>query len=259
VRNIASISVFFPAYNDAGTIGSLVVLADRTLRKLTDDYEVIVVNDGSVDHTAQVLSELESVYPRLKVIHHPANRGYGSALRTGFDSASKELIFYTDGDAQYDVRELETLVPLMSDDVDVVNGYKISRSDPLHRIILGNIYCWIVRRAFGIKIRDVDCDFRLVRRASYHRVRLSSTSGTICVEMIKSFQDAGLRFAEGPVHHFHRAYGKSQFFNIRRLWKTLSDLSSLWWRLVVMRRAQIVHPAKQDSHAIAVSEKPQEE
>src|ERR1044072_869194 len=94
-----SISVFFPAYNDAGTIASLVVLADRTLRNLTDDYEVIVVNDGRADHTAQVLSELESVYPRLRVVHHPKNMGYGSALRTGFASATKDLIFYTDGDA----------------------------------------------------------------------------------------------------------------------------------------------------------------
>lgn len=258
-KKTPGITVFFPAYNDAGTIASLVVLADRTLRKLTDDYEIIVVNDGSADHTAQVLSELESVYPRLRVIHHPTNRGYGSALRTGFDSATREWIFYTDGDAQYDVRELEVLVPLMSDEVDVVNGYKISRSDPLHRIIAGNIYCWIVRRAFGIKIRDVDCDFRLVRRSSYDRVRLCSTSGTICVEMIKSFQDAGLRFAEAPVHHYHRAYGKSQFFNFRRLWKTFSDLSALWWQLVVMRRAQIVHPATRESRAIAVSEKVPEE
>jgi glycosyltransferase involved in cell wall biosynthesis len=242
-----SISVFFPAYNDAGTIASMVVLADRTLRKLTDDYEVIVVNDGSRDHTAQILSELEAVYPKLRAIHHPANRGYGSALRTGFASASKEWIFYTDGDAQYDVRELEKLVPLMTADVDVVNGYKISRSDPLHRIVIGDIYCWIVRLAFGIKIRDVDCDFRLVRRVSYNRVRLNSTSGTICVEMIKSFQDAGLRFAEAPVHHYHRAYGKSQFFNFKRLFKTFRDLSRLWWRLVVMRKAQIVHPAEQQS------------
>src|SRR6476660_356492 len=109
-----SISVFFPAYNDAGTISSMVVLADRTLRRLTDDYEVIVVNDGSADHTAQVLSELGAVYPKLRVVNHPVNRGYGSALRSGFASASKDLIFYTDGDAQYDVRELEKLVPLMT-------------------------------------------------------------------------------------------------------------------------------------------------
>jgi glycosyltransferase involved in cell wall biosynthesis len=253
-----SISVFFPAYNDAGTIASMIVLADRTLRRLTDDYEVIVVNDGSRDHTAQVLSELESIYPRLRVIHHPSNRGYGSALRTGFASASKDWVFYTDGDAQYDVRELEKLVPLMTEDVEVVNGYKISRSDPVHRIIVGNIYRWIIRLAFGIKIRDVDCDFRLVRRAGYSRVRLSSTSGTICVEMIKSFQDAGLRFAEAPVTHYHRAYGKSQFFNFRRLFKTLRDLCGLWWQLVIMRRAQIVHPADEAPQATSVPEKAQE-
>jgi glycosyltransferase involved in cell wall biosynthesis len=234
-----SISVFFPAYNDAGTIASLVVLADRSLRKLTPDYEIIVVNDGSADHTAQVLSELESVYPRLRVVHHPTNMGYGSALRTGFASATKDLIFYTDGDAQYDVRELELLVPLMGGDVDVVNGYKISRSDPMHRILIGKFYCWLIKLAFRIKIKDVDCDFRLVRRASYNQVRLYSTSGTICVEMVKSFQDAGLRFAECPVHHYHRAYGKSQFFNFKRLFKTFKDLSRLWWRLVVKRQAQL--------------------
>lgn len=234
-----SISVFFPAYNDAGTIGSLVALADRTLRKLTGDYEIIVVNDGSRDHTAQVLSELEALYPSLLVVHHPANMGYGRALRTGIATATKELVFYTDGDAQYDVRELEKLVPLMTSDIDIVNGYKISRSDPAHRIVLGNIYCWSVKMAFGIKVKDVDCDFRLMRRSSISRVRLFSSSGTICVEMMKSFQDAGLRFAETPVHHYHRTYGKSQFFNFRRLFKTFTDLSLLWWRLVVMRRAQV--------------------
>jgi glycosyltransferase involved in cell wall biosynthesis len=259
MTNRPSLTAFFPAYNDAGTIASMVVLADRTLKKLTDDYELIVVNDGSRDHTAQVLSELESIYPRLRVIHHPANRGYGSALRTGFANASKEWIFYTDGDAQYDVRELARLAPLMTDEIDVVNGYKISRSDPLHRIILGDIYRWVVRLTFGIRIKDVDCDFRLVRRASYNRVRLSSTSGTICVEMIKSFQDAGLRFAEAPVKHYHRAYGKSQFFNFKRLLKTFRDLSTLWWRLVVLRRAQIVHPAETAPQAMSVPDEARKE
>ncbi|HXG90972.1 MAG TPA: glycosyltransferase family 2 protein [Blastocatellia bacterium] len=246
MSNKPSISVFFPAYNDAGTIASLVVLADRTLRKLADDYEIIVVNDGSADHTAQVLSELEVVYPGLRVVHHPTNLGYGSALRTGFATATKDLIFYTDGDAQYDVRELEVLLAEMRDDVDIVNGYKITRSDPLHRVIIGKIYCWIVKAAFNIKIKDVDCDFRIIRRSSYNRVRLYSTSGTICVEMIKSFQDAGLRFAERPVHHYHRAYGKSQFFNFKRLFKTFRDLSRLWWRLVVKREAQLA-PASEEA------------
>src|SRR5438132_13699269 len=148
-----SISAFFPADNDAGTIASMVVLTDRTLRQLTDDYEVIVVNDGSKDHTAQVLSELESRYPNLRVVNHPTNLGYGSALRTGFASATKDWIFYTDGDAQYDVRELEQLTPLMTDDVDIVNGYKISRSDPAHRIFIGNLYRCFINMTLGIKIR----------------------------------------------------------------------------------------------------------
>ena len=256
MNHTPSISVFFPAYNDAGTIASMVVLADRTLRKLTDDYEVIVVNDGSADHTAQVLAELEAIYPRVRIVHHPTNLGYGSALRTGFASATKDLIFYTDGDAQYDVRELETLVPLMTNNVDVVNGYKISRSDPLHRTIIGKIYCWTIKLSFGIKIKDVDCDFRLVRRASYNRVRLHSTSGTICVEMVKSFQDAGLRFAEAPVHHFHRAYGKSQFFNFKRLFKTFRDLSRLWWRLVIKRQAQLAPVDEQKTEAIRPTDQP---
>src|SRR6185295_18570963 len=142
MTNRPSISVFFPAYNDGGTIASMVVLADKTLRNLADDYEVIVVNDGSQDHTAQVLEELKERYPRLRIVDHKVNRGYGSALRSGFANATKEWIFYTDGDAQYDVRDLEKLVPLMTDDVDFVNGYKISRSDPLHRVIIGNIYRW---------------------------------------------------------------------------------------------------------------------
>ena len=249
MSNTQSISAFFPAYNDAGTIASMVVLTDRTLRKLTDDYEIIVVNDGSTDHTAVVLSELETRYASLRVILHPANMGYGGALRTGFANSAKDLIFYTDGDAQYDVRELELLLPLMKADIDIVNGYKISRSDPLHRTIIGKTYCWIVKLAFGIKIKDVDCDFRLMRRSSFERIRLASSSGTICIELVKSLQNAGMRFAEAPVHHYHRAYGESQFFNFKRLFKTLIDLSRLWWRLMIRRDTKVIQPVGESSQA----------
>lgn len=255
MSNKSSISVFFPAYNDAGTIASLVVLADKTCRQLTDDYEVIVVNDGSPDHTGDILSELAAKYPNLRVVTHEKNRGYGGALRSGFANATKDLIFYTDGDAQYDARELALLLPLMTDDVDVVNGYKISRSDPLHRIIIGNIYRGIIKLAFGLKIRDVDCDFRLIRRKGFNKVRLFSNSGTICVEMVKSLQDAGLRFAECPVHHYHRAYGKSQFFNFKRLFKTFRDLSKLWWKLVIKRDVQIVSPTEEKIEPLKAVEK----
>jgi glycosyltransferase involved in cell wall biosynthesis len=226
-----SISVFFPAYNDGGTIPSMVLTALMTLRELADDYEVIVVNDGSSDYTADVLEELASRYPELRVIHHPQNRGYGGALRTGFCCATKDLIFYTDGDAQYDPREMARLYQVWSDEVDFVNGYKISRSDPLHRIIIGRLYHWTVKLAFGLRLRDVDCDFRLMRRSIFDTVQLESDSGVICVELMKKVQDAGFRITQVPVHHYHRAYGKSQFFNYRRIWRTGQQLWALWWEL----------------------------
>jgi glycosyltransferase involved in cell wall biosynthesis len=235
MENRPSISVFFPACNDAGTIGSMVVAAIETLEEITDDYEVIVVENGSTDYTLDVLESLAKHYDRLKVYSYRQALGYGGALRVGFAKATKDLIFYTDGDAQYDPRELKLLLPALRDDVDVVNGWKIDRGDPLHRIIIGRIYHHTVKLLFGFKLRDVDCDFRLIRRHVFDDIELESDSGTICLELVKKLQDAGYRFAEVPVHHYHRTYGKSQFFNFPRLWRTFVQLIGLWWKLVVRR------------------------
>lgn len=233
-KQMPSISVFFPAYNDAGTITSMVITSLLTLRELTDDYEVIVINDGSADHTPDVLDELARVYPdEVRIIHHPQNRGYGGALRSGFAAATKEWIFYTDGDAQYDPRELKNLVDLAGEQVDFINGWKIERNDPFHRIMIGRIYQYIIKLSFGLRLRDVDCDFRLMRREVFDKVELTSESGVICVELMKKVQDAGFHLAETPVHHFHRAYGKSQFFNYPRLIRVGRDLSNLWVQLVL--------------------------
>jgi glycosyltransferase involved in cell wall biosynthesis len=231
-----SLSIFFPAYNDAGTIASLALVAHMTARRLTDDYEVIVVEDGSPDHTGELLDEMARHFPWLKVVHHEKNQGYGGALRTGFATASRELVFYTDGDAQYDPRELLALYQAFGPDVDFVNGYKIGRSDPLHRKLIGRVYHWFVKLAFGLRLRDVDCDFRLMRRRIFERVKLTRDSGVICVELMKKVQDHGFRVAQVPVHHFHRSYGKSQFFNVRRVARTLLDLAKLWLELVVRKR-----------------------
>ena len=230
------LSVFFPAYNDGGTIASLVITAIKVAATLTDDFEVIVINDASRDDTAKILDELARLYPeRVRIVHHETNRGYGGALRTGFATASKDLVFYTDGDAQYDPAEVTLLWEKMSADVDWVNGWKISRSDPLHRIIIGRLYHHIVKLLFGLKVRDVDCDFRLMRRRIFEVVRLEKNSGVICLEMMKKFQDAGFRVAEHPVHHYHRAYGKSQFFNFPRIYRTVIDVMKLWWLLVIRK------------------------
>jgi len=231
----AGLSVFFPAYNDGGTIASLVISALQTARTLTPDFEVIVVNDGSQDGTREIADELARTYPEVWVVHHPRNRGYGGALRSGFAAATREFVFYTDGDAQYDPSEMALLWQAMRPGVDLVNGYKISRSDPLHRIIIGRIYHYTAKLLFGLKVRDVDCDFRLMRRSIFDTVRLEKSSGVICLEMMKKIQDAGFAIAEMPVHHYHRTYGKSQFFNFRRIARTGVDVMKLWFRLVILR------------------------
>jgi len=236
--------VFFPAYNDSGTIASLVIAARQTASRLTSNFEVIVVNDGSADGTAQIVDELARTYPEVKVVHHAHNRGYGAALRSGFAAATRELVFYTDGDAQYDPSEMAILWHALRGGVDLVNGYKISRSDPYHRILIGRIYHHTVKLLFGLRVRDVDCDFRLMRRSIFERVSLETSSGVICLEMMKKIQDAGFRVAEVPVHHYHRVYGKSQFFNFRRLFKTAIDVAALWVSLVIRKEHLRQRPSR---------------
>lgn len=235
-RQPVGLTIFFPAYNDSGTIASLVIAAHRAAQQLTSDFEILVINDGSADNTADITDELMGAYPEVRAIHHAVNRGYGGALRSGFAAASKELVFYTDGDGQYDPTELAALWPSMTTGVDLVNGYKISRSDPWHRIIIGRVYHHTVKLLFGLKVRDVDCDFRLMRRSIFERVHLQHNSGVICLEMMKKVHDAGFNIAEVPVHHYHRAFGRSQFFNFPRLARTLVDVAKLWVNLVVLRR-----------------------
>lgn len=236
------LSIFFPCYNDAGTIASMVTLADETARVLTDAYEIIVVDDGSGDHSLSILRALEPRFPALRVIVHDENRGYGGALRTGFAEARGEWVFYTDGDYQYDVDDLRTLWQKAGPDVDAVNGYKIKRHDPWYRVLIGLVYQYFIQLVFGLKIRDVDCDFRLIRRASLDKFRLVEDTGCICVELVKKLQETGARFEEAGVRHMFRAYGHSQFFNFRRILRTLTGLWRLWLKLVVKRNFDRTEP-----------------
>lgn len=239
-----SISVFFPCYNDAGTISAMVIRALQTVRELTDDYEVIVVNDGSRDDSLKILSELTCILPDFRLVNHEKNKGYGGAIRAGIAAARKEWVFYTDGDAQYDARELKLLADKISDDVDLINGYKIKRHDPMHRIVIGVAYQYFVKVMFALKLKDVDCDFRLMRREIFDIVQLESRDGSITFEMMKKIQDAGYRMAEVPVHHFYRQYGESQFFNVGRVARALARLWYWWWRLVVKKEAVLEYRPK---------------
>jgi glycosyltransferase involved in cell wall biosynthesis len=232
------LSIFFPAYNDGGTIASLVILAIQVAGRLTSDFEVIVVNDGSSDATRDILDNLVRTYPNVRAIHHPQNRGYGAALRSGFAAATKDLIAYTDGDAQYDPAELPALWNRLTPEADMVTGYKISRSDPWHRVVIGRVYHHTVKFLFRLRVRDVDCDFRLMRREVFDRVKLEKDTGVICLEMMRKIQDAGFRVVEVPVHHYHRLHGRSQFFNFKRVFWTGIDVLRLWVKLVVLGRGR---------------------
>ncbi len=234
-ERISSISAVFPAYNDGGTIASMVAAAWISLRQVTDDFEIIVVNDGSTDYTSTMLEEIATRYPELRVITHPSNLGYGSALRTGFSAAAKDWVFYTDGDSQYNPLELVNLVDTLHDGVDAVNGYKLSRHDSWMRIVIGRAYHYFVKILFGIRIRDVDCDFRLIPKRILEEIELKSVSGAICLELVKKIQDAGYVFAEIPVNHYSRKYGVSQFFVPWRIIRTLYQLAGLYWMLVIRK------------------------
>ncbi len=232
------VSVFFPCYNDAKSIGGLVRDAHLILSRSLRDWEIIVINDGSTDDSARVLQELASRMPKLRIITHEGNKGYGAALRSGFDAAKKNLVFYTDGDGQYDAKDLAILLPLMTNDIDFVNGIKMGRQDPTYRIVLGNWYSLLARWMFWLPIYDVDCDFRLIRRSVLKKISLKSSSGAICVELVKKAERAGARFRQVSVHHYERRFGSSQFFRAGRLISTLFELLRLWFRVMVLDPTQ---------------------
>lgn len=231
-----NISVFFPCYNDAGTIGVLVERAIQVLKKIAYKYEVIVIDDGSSDESVEILKLLAVKYKHFRPIFHKQNQGYGGALRSGFRAAKFDLVFYTDGDGQYDVRELPILLSLMSPDVNFVNGIKMERKDFVYRVIVGNLYAMTMRWAFLLPIYDVDCDFRLIRSEVAKKLDLQSNSGSICVEIVKKAQIMGAKFRMVSIHHYPRKYGQSQFFHLAKLWRTFVELLGLWWKLMIIKK-----------------------
>jgi hypothetical protein len=252
----SSITAFFPAYNDAATIGGLVSYTDAVLSHITDDYEILVINDASPDDTAAVLEAIAPRFPRLKVVNHLRNRGYGGALQSGFAHATKDLIFYTDGDGQYDPTEILSLVPHIAG-CDLVNGYKIRRSDAMYRVIIGRLYHWTAKLLFALRVRDVDCDFRLARRSMIEQINLVSMKGSICCEMIKKLQMVGCRIVEVPVHHYPRVSGRSQFFRFSKVALSLLMLLRLWSDIVLMPALRPFRPRTGGSPVSVDAQRPE--
>jgi glycosyltransferase involved in cell wall biosynthesis len=234
--DVGGVSAFFPCYNDEHSISTMVTDVRAALLGTVDDFEIIVVDDGSADRSLDVLTALQADVPELRVVRHESNRGYGGALLSGFAAATRPWVFYTDGDAQYDASEITRCIDAVSPAVDVVQGYKVGRGDPWYRKVIGRAYHHTVKVLFRLHVRDTDCDFRLIRKELLDRVELSSTSGVICVEMMRAFEQAGARFVEVGVSHHARPHGRSQFFRLPAIARSARQLLSLWWRLMIRHR-----------------------
>ena len=233
---VRDVSAFFPCYNDELAIPLMVRDVHRALRESVEDFEIIVVDDGSRDGSVGVLRRLQCEIPELRVVEHETNRGYGGALLSGFAATTRTWVFYTDGDAQYRASELTRCIDAVTPGIDVVQGYKLGRGDAWYRKLIGRAYHHAVRLLFNLRVRDTDCDFRLIKRELVERVELKSTSGVICVEMMRKFRVAGARFAEVGVSHHPRPHGRSQFFRLPAIARSIRQLMALWWTLVVRDR-----------------------
>jgi glycosyltransferase involved in cell wall biosynthesis len=232
---VTSVSAFFPCYNDAMSIGKMVRDVRESLVEAVSDFEIIVVNDGSSDNSLQVLQELQKEVSELRIVNHEVNRGYGGALLSGIAASTKQWVFYTDGDAQYDAREISRCIDAVTESSDIIQGFKIGRGDPFHRRLIGRVYHHSVRLLFRLPVRDTDCDFRLMRKSILDKFRLQSTTGVICVEMMHAFNRVNARFVEVGVSHYHRPHGKSQFFRLPAVSRSALQLFQLWTRLMLRR------------------------
>ncbi len=225
-KTAGGISVFFPCYNEEGNIESLIAKALDVLPALTDDFELIIVNDGSSDATGAVADRLAVDNPLVKVIHHPVNRGYGGALQSGFKAATKELVFYTDGDGQFDLAELADILPLI-EDYDIVTCYRKNRRDNIIRKLNAWAWCALVRFMFKLPIKDIDCAFKLYKRQIFDNIEMVSEGALIDTEILARAKRAGYTMTQRGVSHYPRTTGQSSGGNLAVILRAFKELFKL--------------------------------
>lgn len=221
-----SISVFFPCYNEQDNVADVVEQALTVLKKLSADFEVIIVDDGSSDATGQIADEISRRDGSIRAVHHPTNRGYGAALQSGFEAATKELVFYMDGDGQFDIGEMPQLLPLIPQ-YDIVSCYRLNRQDNLVRKINGWGWTKVVCFLFGMKIRDIDCAFKLYKRKIFDRINMVSTSALIDTEILARAIRKGYTITQKGIHHYPRKAGKQTGANLKVILRAFKELLKL--------------------------------
>jgi glycosyltransferase involved in cell wall biosynthesis len=235
MTNLKSISAVLPAYNEEANIPRAIHNVCSVLKPMFDNYEVIVVNDGSTDRTGEIadsLAQKDNIH--IRVLHHNSNKGYGAALRTGLFSAFYEYVFYTDSDNQFDISELRHFLPLM-ERYDVIVGYRMKRQDSMMRIFLSWGYNWLVFILFHIKVRDVDCSFKIFHKYVLDKITIECNDFFVDTEIIARVVKAGFRIAERGVNHFPRQYGKTTV-RASHIPRTLKTVFRMWKHIYIEKR-----------------------
>jgi glycosyltransferase involved in cell wall biosynthesis len=226
-----SITVFFPCYNEQDNVAKVARQAVTVLEGIRADYEVIIVDDGSADGTGRVADEMAAANPRVRVIHHPQNRGYGAALQSGFRGATRELVFYTDGDAQFDIAEMPPLLPLMKE-YDIVSCYRMNRQDPPVRKLCGWLWTRFTGLLFSLNLRDIDCAFKLYKRAIFDDIRMESQGALIDTEILARAARKGYKITQRGVHHYPRTAGQQTGGNPKVILRAFKEVIRLRRRIV---------------------------
>ncbi len=224
------LSVVLPAWNEEAVIARTIQAVVETLSQVAPDYEVIVVDDGSTDRTGEIADALAAQNPRIRVVHNRPNRGYGGALIAGFNAVSKELTFFMDSDGQFDIRDIIRLLEHI-DETDAVLGYREHRQDPPLRIV--NAWGWkmLMRLLFGLKVRDVDCAFKLYPTKLVRRANVQAQGAMVNTEMLVKLNRLGYKWIEVPINHYRREGGKATGANLRVILRAFKELLKLHHRI----------------------------
>lgn len=225
-----TVSAFFPAHNEVDNIGPLTEKAVRVLSETVDDYEVLIIDDGSTDGTRERADELARALPKVRAIHHDVNRGYGGALKTGVAACAKDWIFFTDGDGQFDVGELPLFLAC-TDQYDAIVGYRMDRSDPLHRKLFAFGWGTLIRILFGFRAKDLDCAFKLIKREYLDGETLRAEGAVISVELFSILKRKNARIRQIGVHHYPRKAGKQSGGSPKVILRAFKELMLFYRRL----------------------------
>jgi glycosyltransferase involved in cell wall biosynthesis len=229
-ENSESISVFFPAHNEVDNIGPLTEKTVQVLESLGVDYEVLIINDGSTDGTRAVADRLGEKYDKVRPIHHEVNKGYGGAVWTGLRSAAKDLVFFTDGDGQFDITELKDFYEALNG-YDAVLGYRIKRQDPFHRIVFAKCWMSLIWLLFGFRLRDLDCAFKLIRRRLLEGLEPECGGAMVTVELIVKLRARGMTYIEKGAHHYPRTAGEQSGGSPRVVLRAFKELFKTYGKL----------------------------